>query len=123
MSTPNANIRVIPSIVNLPAELELQIFEQLDPVDSTCLGLTCTKLQATHRQIHGIIPLWGTPENDLYWSRLRQLLRGWMRDAGYVWGGHYGLNFIRQARLLTEQARFAVYGVRGWKIEGRPLVP
>jgi len=33
------------------------IFEHLDPVTSTCLGLTCKRFYAIHRAIHGSVPL------------------------------------------------------------------
>lgn len=43
--------------MNLPTEIHLLIFDRLDPVDSTCLGLTSQKLYAIHRHIHGTVSL------------------------------------------------------------------
>ncbi|PMD47929.1 hypothetical protein L207DRAFT_561314 [Hyaloscypha variabilis F] len=39
-------------LLQLPTEILLAIFSFLDPVTSTCLGLTCTRLYAMHRSQH-----------------------------------------------------------------------
>jgi hypothetical protein len=44
-------------LLNLSTELHLQIFEYLDPVFLTCLGLTCKTLYAIYKQLHGIVGL------------------------------------------------------------------
>jgi hypothetical protein len=38
------------ALTSLPTELHLMIFNQLDPIDSTCLGLTCYQLYQAYRR-------------------------------------------------------------------------
>ncbi|KAI0134771.1 F-box domain-containing protein [Xylariales sp. AK1849] len=40
-------------LVHLPSELHFAIFDFLDPIDSTCLGLTSKHFYAIHRRMHG----------------------------------------------------------------------
>lgn len=39
------------------SEIHLLIFDYLDPVTSTCLGLTCGKFYSIHRAMHGTVKL------------------------------------------------------------------
>ncbi|KAL2162405.1 hypothetical protein VTH06DRAFT_7318 [Thermothelomyces fergusii] len=57
-------------LMNLPAELHFVIFEFLDPIDSTCLGLTNKHFYAIHRRLHGTVPLTARREgpNELEWA-------------------------------------------------------
>jgi len=58
------------SLMDLPGELHYAIFDFLDPIDSTCLGLTNKHLYAIHRRMHGTVPLSarrGGP-NELEWA-------------------------------------------------------
>lgn len=41
------------SLQNLPTELQLQIFAELDNIDACCLGLSSTKFYGIFRAIHG----------------------------------------------------------------------
>lgn len=57
-------------IVHLPPEIHFAIFDFLDPIDSTCLGLTNKHLYAIHKRMHGTIPLSARREgpNDMEWA-------------------------------------------------------
>jgi hypothetical protein len=58
------------NIVDLPGEVHYAIFDFLDPIDSTCLGLTNKHFYAIHRRMHGSVPL-GTRRsgpNELEWA-------------------------------------------------------
>ena len=54
---------------DLPAELHYVIFDFLDPIDSTCLGLTSKHFYNIHRRMHGKIPLSvrRSGPNDMEW--------------------------------------------------------
>lgn len=41
----------------LPSELHMAIFDFLDPIDSTCLGLTNRHFYNIHRRMQGAVPL------------------------------------------------------------------
>ncbi|EFX04809.1 f-box domain containing protein [Grosmannia clavigera kw1407] len=62
---PSANLQ----LADLPAELHYAIFDFLDPIDSTCLGLTNKHFYAIHRRMHGTVPLSArrTGPNDMEW--------------------------------------------------------
>ncbi|KAI0007932.1 hypothetical protein F4779DRAFT_482854 [Xylariaceae sp. FL0662B] len=57
------------TLSDLPPELHFAIFDFLDPIDSTCLGLTSKHFYAIHRRIHGKVPLSARREgpNDMEW--------------------------------------------------------
>ncbi|OIW29152.1 hypothetical protein CONLIGDRAFT_578185 [Coniochaeta ligniaria NRRL 30616] len=58
------------SLMDLPGELHYAIFDFLDPIDSTCLGLTNKHLYAIHRRMHGTVPLSTRRDgpNELEWA-------------------------------------------------------
>ncbi|KAK3316693.1 hypothetical protein B0H66DRAFT_576468 [Apodospora peruviana] len=58
------------SLVDLPAELHFAIFDFLDPIDSTCLGLTNRHFYAIHRRMRGTVPLSTRRDgpNELEWA-------------------------------------------------------
>jgi len=82
------------SITTLPTELHLALFKLLDPVTSTCLGLTCKAFYAIHWSDHGRVPLWA-PEKHIispfsipysYSGGLWNLLEDWFpADMSYNW--------------------------------------
>ncbi|KAK4142070.1 uncharacterized protein C8A04DRAFT_13558 [Dichotomopilus funicola] len=58
------------AFADLPGELHFAVFDFLDPIDSTCLGLTNKHFYAIHRRLHGSVPLTirrGGP-NELEWA-------------------------------------------------------
>ncbi|KAK1776099.1 hypothetical protein QBC45DRAFT_333749 [Copromyces sp. CBS 386.78] len=57
-------------LLDLPPELHMAVFDFLDPIDSTCLGLTNKHFYAIHRRMHGIVPLRTRREgpNELEWA-------------------------------------------------------
>ncbi|KAI1336553.1 hypothetical protein F5Y15DRAFT_202720 [Xylariaceae sp. FL0016] len=57
------------TLPNLPPEIHYAIFDFLDPIDSTCLGLTSKHFYAVHKAMHGKIPLSARREgpNDMEW--------------------------------------------------------
>ncbi|KAL2127600.1 hypothetical protein VTI74DRAFT_10436 [Chaetomium olivicolor] len=58
------------ALTDLPSELHFAIFDFLDPIDSTCLGLTNKHFYAIHRRLHGTVPLTArrAGPNDLEWA-------------------------------------------------------
>jgi len=58
------------TLMNLPGELHFAIFDFLDPIDSTCLGLTNSHFYAIHRRLHGTVPLTIRRDgpNELEWA-------------------------------------------------------
>jgi hypothetical protein len=58
------------TLLDLPSELHYAIFDFLDPIDSTCLGLANRKLYRIHRRLHGIVPLSARRNgpNELEWA-------------------------------------------------------
>jgi hypothetical protein len=54
----------------LSPELHYAIFEFLDPLDSTCLGLTNHRFYEIHRHLHGTVPLsiGRVGPNDMEWA-------------------------------------------------------
>lgn len=57
-------------LVDLPPELHYAIFDFLDPIDSTCLGLTNKHFYDIHRRMHGTIALSArrSGPNDMEWA-------------------------------------------------------
>lgn len=57
-------------ITDLPSEIHFAIFDFLDPIDSTCLGLANKHFYAIHRRMHGSVALSSRREgpNDLEWA-------------------------------------------------------
>ena len=58
------------SLLDLPAELHFAVFDFLDPIDSTCLGLTNKHFYAIHRRMRGTVPLSTRRDgpNELEWA-------------------------------------------------------
>ncbi|KAI1876290.1 uncharacterized protein JN550_001786 [Neoarthrinium moseri] len=57
-------------LVHLPPELHFAIFDWLDDIDSTCLGLTSKNFYAIHRRMRGSVALSARREgpNDMEWA-------------------------------------------------------
>lgn len=58
------------TLITLPSEIHFAIFDFLDPIDATCLGLTNSHLYAIHRRMHGSVPLSVRRDgpNELEWA-------------------------------------------------------
>ncbi|KAK4133812.1 hypothetical protein BT67DRAFT_44734 [Trichocladium antarcticum] len=58
------------ALTDLPGELHFAIFDFLDPIDSTCLGLTNSHMYAIHRRLHGTVALTIRRDgpNELEWA-------------------------------------------------------
>lgn len=58
------------TLLDLPSELHYVIFDQLDPIDSVCLGLTNSNLYQIHRRLHGTVALSSrySGPNDMEWA-------------------------------------------------------
>ncbi|KAM7198643.1 hypothetical protein V8F33_004910 [Rhypophila sp. PSN 637] len=58
------------TLEDLPAELHYSIFDFLDPIDSTCLGLTNKHFYAIHRRMRGTVSLSTRRDgpNELEWA-------------------------------------------------------
>lgn len=54
----------------MPPELHYAIFDQLDPIDATCLGLVNKHFYSIHRRMHGSVPLSVRRDgpNELEWA-------------------------------------------------------
>lgn len=44
------------TLLDLPSEIHYAILDFLDPIDSTCLGLTNRSFYDMHRRLHGAVP-------------------------------------------------------------------
>ncbi len=53
LPTPSTTL----TLQDLPSELHMAIFDWLDPIDSTCLGLANSHFYAIHRRMHGRVSL------------------------------------------------------------------
>ncbi|PMD32763.1 hypothetical protein L207DRAFT_609365 [Hyaloscypha variabilis F] len=73
-----------PTLITLPSELHLKLFEHLDICTSVCLGLTNRKLWVIHFSIHKKVPLvsLGIPTNivmqDGQEIKLSCLIKSWI---------------------------------------------
>lgn len=58
------------TLSTLPPEIHFAIFDQLDPIDATCLGLVNRHFYSIHRRIHGSVPLSVRRDgpNELEWA-------------------------------------------------------
>lgn len=58
------------ALTDLPPELHFVLFDFLDPIDSTCLGLTNKHFYAIHRRLHGAVALTARRNgpNELEWA-------------------------------------------------------
>lgn len=58
------------TLMDLPGELHYAIFDFLDAIDSTCLGLTNRHFYAIHRRLRGTVPLTARRDgpNELEWA-------------------------------------------------------
>lgn len=58
------------TFTTLPTEMHFAIFDFLDPIDATCLGLASKHLYAIHRRLHGAVPLSVRRDgpNELEWA-------------------------------------------------------
>lgn len=58
------------TLSTLPSELHYTLFDFLDPIDATCLGLTNSHFYTIHRRMHGAVPLSVRRDgpNELEWA-------------------------------------------------------
>ncbi|KAK0644516.1 hypothetical protein B0T16DRAFT_333654 [Cercophora newfieldiana] len=66
VSAPSAAFKLL----DLPGELHFAIFDFLDPIDSTCLGLVNKHFYSIHRRMRGTVPLNTRRDgpNELEWA-------------------------------------------------------
>jgi hypothetical protein len=110
--TKSAQATTKPSLVNLPPELHLKIFNLLDRTTSTCLGLCTKKFYAIHRSMRGTVPLmtWHSyPPNKIDGKRLWELLVEWM-EPGYDFDSRAFKFLAKRSRgvLARKYERFIV---------------
>ncbi|KAK4195939.1 hypothetical protein QBC40DRAFT_15007 [Triangularia verruculosa] len=57
-------------LMDLPAEIHYAVFDFLDPIDSTCFGLTNSHMYSIHRRLHGTVRLSAhrAGPNELEWA-------------------------------------------------------
>ncbi|KAI1093147.1 hypothetical protein F5B19DRAFT_164497 [Rostrohypoxylon terebratum] len=73
------------TLEDLPPELHYAIFDFLDPIDSTCLGLTSTHFYDIHKRMHGKVPLSARRQgpNDMEWVWRNAFISGpWVAGGG-----------------------------------------
>ncbi|KAI2625932.1 hypothetical protein GGR54DRAFT_523929 [Hypoxylon sp. NC1633] len=72
------------TLEDLPPELHYAVFDFLDPIDSTCLGLTSTHFYDIHRRMHGTVSLSARREgpNDMEWVWRNTFISGPFVAAG-----------------------------------------
>ncbi|CAK7237260.1 hypothetical protein SBRCBS47491_009915 [Sporothrix bragantina] len=72
-------------LCDLPAELHYTIFDFLDPIDSTCLGLTNKHFYDIHRRMHGSVTLSvrrsGPNDMEWVWHLAGRMMHGGHSDA------------------------------------------
>lgn len=85
-NTPHQHFKLFS---NLSKDIGLQIFKHLSPVESACLGLTCTSLYNLHMATTGVVDLGelGWVEIDAKWKKqdLSCILKGWMGEQGFIY--------------------------------------
>lgn len=91
-------------LFNLPTELKIEIFEHLDAVSSTCLGLTCNDFYSIYKKLHYTVFL-----VDLYLYQKSPLLHGEVALGILLqeWAGNAGLEYRQGATTL--------YSRRDWQ--------
>lgn len=87
------------ALMDLPAELHFSIIDFLDPIDSTCLGLTNKHFYAIHRRLHGTVALTAR--------------RGGPNELEWAW--HLAGNIVRQnpTAVIDSQDIAAAAGLKG----------
>ena len=101
----DTNTIVYASLPGLPSEILVETFKHLDPVYSTCLGLTCKVFYAIHWELYGAVGLKACSEPTTEYAegqRLWQMLKGWAASMGlaYDWSG---LNLLRTPERIRER--------------------
>lgn len=96
---------------NLPTELYLLIFGYLNPIASTCFGLTCRKLYPLHRALHGSVSLateqpvtlfGATPQEPKTISlELNFFLRRWLGPSLF-YDRYKSLKIVRKDAFIRE---------------------
>lgn len=79
-------------IFNIPPELHNYLFQFLDPVASTCLGLTCKSFYNIHRSFNGTVSL-GANTSDENGRPLHEFLGRWIGE---------GLSDVMRIRFVYE---------------------
>lgn len=72
-----------PTLQTLPVELQLRIFKSLDPIASTCAGLSCKALYPIHIDVHGIVKL----DHEVLGGCYRAWARSMLYQFLWLWGG------------------------------------
>ncbi|KAH8773123.1 hypothetical protein F5882DRAFT_381409 [Hyaloscypha sp. PMI_1271] len=84
-----------PALASIPPELQNKIFSYLDPVTSTCLGLTSKKFYAIHKSLHGVKVTLLLTDTDFFGTGTRD----WLKD-----------------KIAPEKLRRNIKAVRTWEI-------
>ncbi|TPX12229.1 uncharacterized protein E0L32_007115 [Thyridium curvatum] len=94
------------TLEDMPPELHYAIFDWLDPIDSTCLGLANKHFYDIHVRMHGRVPLSArrSGPNDMEWA---WHLAGNVRHVG-------GVGVVPQEHhQMTDKEKLALLRVRG----------
>jgi hypothetical protein len=99
-----------PTLSTLPAEIHHEIFSYLDPITSTCLGLTCKTFYKMHCLNYLVaVPLQFFSTDIEVWEilfqrQLFQLLQGWMGPKYEVHLVNRGEEGREKWMFLTKEA-------------------
>lgn len=100
-----------PYLTTLPPEVQLSIFETLDPVSSTCLGLTNRKFYPMHRARHKKVGLYEGSYN--HGLPLCMLLKDWApEDLMLDWESE---RLVSREKYRALQAARERQGLRYWE--------
>jgi len=98
-------------LLALAPELQLEIFKNLHPVSSTCLGLTCKPFYAIHRELHGTVALdtsiWFEDCKGEFANPLGSFLLLWAGPDLYVDYHHWAGKF-RKCHGISQPSRSAL---------------
>ncbi|KZZ88355.1 F-box domain, Skp2-like protein [Moelleriella libera RCEF 2490] len=89
------------SLCDLPAEIVYEIFDMLDPIDCTCLGLVSKRFYHVLRRMYGSVPLScrRNGPNELEWAWHEQLLNRSAAKPGFC--RHCGVHRCELHRHLA----------------------
>jgi len=96
-----ANVKI--QLMSIPTDPHLDLFKQLSPITSACLGLTCKVFYGIHWSLHGKVGL--EEEDEQSNSCLAFSLQSWI--APLVLSGHAGIpKFIPVEAVKLQREEF-----------------
>ena len=114
-------------LLSIPVELQAEVFRVLDPVSSTCLGLTCKDFYAVHKSVKGVVKLserfYGAEFLTSSWygrSELGFVLEDWAGDdLRYSTSSR---TFVKRDELPTHKMGYLTGGRWRYRVVSRNYV-